>query len=394
MNFLHVTMSRFIYNQEENMIHRYLVLGGGVGKAIVHDLARQHDTDKVTICDKDSRYVFGIDKFIDKASKQKCQYVVADLKDLDTVKLFKDFDVVISALPAVYNFDLAKAAIEAGVHFCDLGGVVSVTLRQTSLLNKLASEKKVSVIPDCGLMPGLGVILSKKLLSEFDITSSITIYVGGLPQKPRPPLNYQRVFNMEGLASICYEYSPVLILGNIEHLEPFAEKEIFSVSELERFSKKFNGRIEAFVTAGASISPWTFKKMGVQNFSEKTVRWPGFLKFVKSIPRERFEEEVLPHINIPVTTDDPDLVWMKVEAIGYKDKEIKTKTYSLLDLFDTKTGLSAMERSTGFPTAVIARMLAKGQSIPGVNTPETAFTKEQFSYLWKKLNEYFDIKRS
>src|SRR3989344_3655724 len=183
-----------------------------------------------------------------------------------------------------------------------------------------------------------------------------------------------------------------LMNGAIKYFPPFSGYEKIYVPELKQFSERFDGSIEAFTTAGASIAPWTFKRMGVGNFLEKTVRWPGFVDFVKDIPKKKFIETISPHINIAVTDENPDLVWMKITAFGYNNGRLETRSYSLLDLFDAETGLTAMEKTTGFATAIIARMIAKGQSATGVHTPETAFNKKQLDILWKELNEYFDIK--
>lgn len=366
-------------------MYSYIILGAGVGKAIQYDLADQLDTGLVAILDKD-KSVFNISKTLSKRSLAKCEYIISNLDQLDLVSLFRNFNVVISALPAKENITLTEAAVEAKVHFCDLGGVIDITQKQKKF-HALAKKSGVAVIPDCGLMPGMGIVIAKQLMSEFDKVRSITIYVGGLPQKPRPPINYQRVFNLDGLASICYEESPVLIEGKVKNLPPFSEKEIFCVEELKRFFQ--NGTIEAFVTAGASIAPWTLRDMGLKNFCEKTVRWPGFIDFVKDIPRSEFKDRISSHISTPVTKKDPDLVWMKIEAIGYKSGKLTRKEYSLLDLFNEKTGLTAMEHTTGFATAIIARMMAQGLSLKGVNTPETAFDDHSFEILWKRLNKEF-----
>jgi|SRR3989338_8995356 len=366
----------------------YLVLGSGVGKAIALNLAHQKDTERVAIMDKD-KSVLKLGRILN----DKCEYIVSDLTKLNVPSLFKQFGVVISALPAKYNFELAKKAIEQGVNFCDLGGVVDITWRQINKLNKLAKENKVSVIPDCGLMPGMGVLFAKKLLLELRNVDTITIYVGGMPQKPLAPVYYQRVFNYDGLASICYDKSPVLLSKRIFEVDPMSQREEFTIPELVKFSKKFSGRVEAFITAGASIAPWTFKDMGVSNFYEKTVRWPGFVDFVKSIPRSKFKNRLEPYINTPVTKENPDLVWMKVQATReWFKSDISVRSYSILDLFDARTGLTAMERTTGFPTAIIARMIANKQSAVGVNTPETAFNYEQMNLVWLELLKHFDIK--
>lgn len=366
----------------------YLILGRGVGKAIAYHLAKQTDTELVTIVDKD-KSVLELGCLL--PDNGRYDYLVSDIDKLDLVELFRKFDVVISALPAKFNFELAKKAIEAGTNFCDLGGVVDITWQQKKL-DKLARKAGVTVIPDCGLMPGMGILIARKLIYELGLTTTLAIYVGGIPQKPTPPIYYQRVFNDDGLVSVCYDQSPILVNGCIQYRPPFSGYELIAVPELKKFH--YNGWIEAFTTAGTSIAPWTLKRMGVGNFLEKTIRWPGFVNFVKNIPREEFVEKVSPHINTPVTEENSDLVWMRVEASGYNGLRFQRKAYSLLDLYDPKTGLTAMERTTGFTTAIIARMIADGQSAIGVNTPETAFNKKQLESLWKELNTCFQIKKS
>lgn len=348
---------------------RYLVLGAGVGKAIAYALAKSANTRLVVIGDMNNQKAIEAYTFINKYARSKCAPILFDAeKNQDPVKLFEQFDVVISALPAKYNLRLAEAAIKAGVHFCDLGGVVKVT-EQMLKLNDKYPNMPVSVIPDCGLMPGLGVILAKKLLQDLSGADSLEILVGGLPQKPQPPTYYQKVFHLEGLKHICYDMAPILSEGEVIFVKPFHGYTQLVVPELCRFSSKFNGRIEAFDTAGASLSALSFKDLGVRYFSEKTVRWPGFVEFFKDVPPEKFEQEVEKHLITPVNAENPDLVWMRVTAKhGWKEK-----TMSLLDLYDPTTGLTAMQRTTGFPTAIIAEMMAEKQTRNGVFTPENAF---------------------
>src|SRR3989344_3562897 len=175
----------------------YLVLGCGVGKATADHLARQGDTNRIVLADINQELAR---KTYDTTLARKTypqinlEWVKFDAtKDLASFP-FCDYDVVISALPAKYNLAITKEVIKQGANFCDLGGFIDITWQQKKL-HRLAQKEKVSVIPDCGLMPGMGVIIAKKLTYEFDLTAAIVIYVGGLPQKPRPPLYYQRFFN-------------------------------------------------------------------------------------------------------------------------------------------------------------------------------------------------------
>lgn len=349
---------------------KYLVLGAGVGKAIALILAKSANTRLVGIGDMDAEKVNRVSDFVNKFSQsKKCLPMLFDAEKIQyPIMLFRAFDVVISALPAKYNLRLAEMAIRAKVHFCDLGGVVEVT-EQMLKLNEEYPNMPVSVVPDCGLMPGLGVVVAKKLMMDLGGAESLEILVGGLPQKPQPPTFYQKVFHPEGLKHICYDKAPILSDGKVELVKPFHGYYQLNVLELQSFSKIFNGRIEAFVTAGASLAANSFQGWGVKNFAEKTVRWPGFVEFFKDVPAHEFESAVEKFLTIPVDNENPDLVWMRVTA----KNDTEQKSVSLLDLYDSSTGLTAMQRTTGFPTAVMAEMMAEGKTKSGVCTPENAF---------------------
>ena len=381
---------------------KYLVLGAGVGKAITYALARSVHTQLVAIGDIDIKKAGGVSCFISARRKQdgvyysKCVPMYFDAeKTQNLAEIFKQFDVVISALPAKHNLGLAEAAIRTSirtkkkVHFCDLGGVVKIT-KQMLKLNDKYPNMPVSVIPDCGLMPGLGIIIAKKLMNDLGGADSIEILVGGLPQKPRPPVFYQCVFSIEGLKHICYDSAPVLINGKVKLVPPFYDYELMMVPELAKFSKTFGGMVETFATAGASMAHLSFQKDGVKYFSEKTVRRPGFVSFCKKIPPDRFEETIMPHINTPVDSKNPDLVWMQVTA----QNGSANKSVSLLDLFDPETGLTAMQRTTGFTTAIIAEMIAEGKAKPGVNTPENAFDDSGINEVIDRVGDFLTLKEN
>lgn len=369
--------------------YAYLVLGTGVGKAIAYALLQNPD-NIVAIADVDIKTAKNVSKSLDQISQQNrygCVPLEFRAGDPQSDLCFEMFDVIISALPAKHNLKLAEKALKAGVHFCDLGGVVEVT-KQMLELNKKYPDTPVSIVPDCGLMPGLGIIIAKKLMQELGGADSIEILVGGLPQKPQPPTFYQKVFHAEGLKHICYDPAPILSEGEVILVERFHDYGQLDVPELQRFSDEFNGRIESFVTAGASIAADSFQDWGVKYFAEKTVRWPGFVDFFQNVPTEEFEQTIKKYLTTPVDEKNPDLVWMRVKAQNGSAK----KTMSLLDLFDDKTGLTAMQRTTGFTTAVMAEMIAEGKTKPGVNTPENAFDDFGTDEVIQRVSSFLPLK--
>src|SRR5436305_12094547 len=58
--------------------------------------------------------------------------------------------------------------------------------------------------------------------------------------------------------------------------------------------------------------------------------------------------------NLPA--DEPDVVLVRVEVVG----EGRTLRYDIIDRAD-EHGLSAMMRTTAFPAAIVALMMARGQ---------------------------------
>jgi lysine 6-dehydrogenase len=56
--------------------------------------------------------------------------------------------------------------------------------------------------------------------------------------------------------------------------------------------------------------------------------------------------------------DEPDVVLVRVEVAGAG----RRLRYDIIDRHDPETGLSAMMRTTAFPAAIVALMMARGQT--------------------------------
>ncbi len=115
------------------------------------------------------------------------------------VSFLRHYDVVINAVFYTFNEAVAKAAIEAGIHAVDLGGHIGHATDRVLMLDEVAKEANVTIIPDLGVAPGMINILSGFGASKLDKVESIKLYVGGIPLEPEPPLGYNHVFSMEGV---------------------------------------------------------------------------------------------------------------------------------------------------------------------------------------------------
>src|SRR5205085_4293797 len=181
--------------------------------------------------------------------------------------LMRDHAAAISCVNYWLNEQLAGAAIDAGTNFCDLGGNNTVVDAELAL-DAAARAKGVNVVPDCGLAPGMTQLLVAHAVSRLASVDEIHIRVGGLPLDPKPPLDYQFVFAVEGLINEYVERARVLRGGKIVEIDSMTELE-----ELE-FPAPF-GTMEAFQTSGGtSTLPDTYLGR-VRELDYKTIRYQG-----------------------------------------------------------------------------------------------------------------------
>src|SRR5437762_9449959 len=115
-------------------------------------------------------------------------------------------------------------AVEAGVHFSDLGGNTEIVFKQKTL-DAEARKKNITIIPDCGLAPGMVNILAEHAIEQLDTVDSVRIFVGVLPQHPEPPLNYKIVYSLEGVLDDYTTLSWVLRKRKRTHMKALHELE-------------------------------------------------------------------------------------------------------------------------------------------------------------------------
>ncbi|HEY2321660.1 MAG TPA: saccharopine dehydrogenase C-terminal domain-containing protein [Thermoanaerobaculia bacterium] len=343
---------------------KMLVLGAGrMGLGAAFDLALQPDVDTVTVADVDVSKAEDVARRIN-SPKVKAKHLDVSFGEEGVAQEMRGHASAISCVNYWHNEMLARAAIEAGTNFCDLGGNNDVVAAELAL-DAEARRKNINIIPDCGLAPGMVAVLVAHGAQRFTTLDEIHIRVGGLPQNPKPPLDYQMVFSVEGLINEYIEQARVIRGGKVVEVESMTE-----IESLE-FPAPF-GTMEAFQTSGGtSTLPETFFGK-VQELDYKTIRYRGHCAKFKTmidlglcgstpmevdgqsvVPRRVFGDllvKTLPH-------DEPDYVLVRVEFKGDGGKALR---YDIIDAFDPATGLSAMMRTTAFPAAIVALMMARG----------------------------------
>ena len=355
---------------------KILVLGAGrMGHGAAYDLVHNSpDVQSVTVADFDLARAEKIAELVGTARIEARQIDAASYPDV--LELMRGHDSVISCVNYWYNESLSRAAIETRANFCDLGGNNYVVDEQLAL-DAEAKAAGINIIPDCGLAPGMVSILAMHGANRFDTVEEIHIRVGGLPQNPQPPLDYQLVFSVEGLINEYVETARVIRNGEI--------MEVDSMTELESLSFENFPPLESFQTSGGtSTLPDTFLGK-VRELDYKTIRYAGHCEkfktmidlglcssdeivadFIKVKPRKVFGELLTKHL----PADGPDYVLVRLEFVGTKDGEPKKLRYDIVDKQDEHTGLSAMMRTTAFPASIIAQMMTRGDVLMRGATPQ------------------------
>jgi saccharopine dehydrogenase-like NADP-dependent oxidoreductase len=344
---------------------RVVVLGAGrVGRVIAADLAEDPGL-KVAVADR-SRTALD--------SLGGLETVAADLGRPGVVgELCAEADVVVGAVPGKMGLAMLEEVIGAGKPVAD----ISFSPENPLTLNESAEQAGVPVVVDCGVAPGISNLLAGRAVAELDRTDSISIMVGGLPIRRVWPFEYRSVFSP---TDVIEEYTRPcrMRVGGREVTVP-------ALTGLELVDLPGVGTLEAFNTDGLRTLLDTLE---VPDLREMTLRYPGHADRMRMLRETGFfgDDEVdvqgvrirpralTEKLMFKLWEPEPgeqEFTVLRVEAEGELDGRPHRIVWDLLDRTDAVTGNSSMSRTTGFPCAIVTRMLADGRwARPGVAPPE------------------------
>jgi lysine 6-dehydrogenase len=352
---------------------RVLLLGvGKIGFAMLKDLVQSSEISKVVVADVDIQKAR---RRVDDLGSDKVTSERLDITDHEkTVRLMKaGFDVVASALLAEYNLEAARAAVEAGVSMVDVGA----TSVHVFDLDREAQQRGVTILPSCGLDPGIDRILEGHAARKLDKVTEIHMFCGGFPQKNTPAYNNLLRYKVSWYWKRAIETS----LGKATILRDGRVIQVDKLTgpgnpEITVFPLPV-GECEAFYT-GAPLD--TIEHLGlkdVKNAWEKTVRWPGHcemwtklidLGLVSAEPLEVKGCLVVPmdfmvelgNKTLQYQKGEGDVVVQRVRVIGEKDGEERQHVYELIDFYDKERDVTAMGRTTAYPCSILSQMIGHG----------------------------------
>jgi lysine 6-dehydrogenase len=368
--------------------YTYIILGAGrQGTAAAYDLATNGDAAQIILADASLETARAaarrVNQLVGWEAASAHELEVTDSASLHA--LLEKGNAALSAVPYYYNLEITRAAISTSTHLTDLGGNTGVVWQQLDL-NDDAQQAGVSVVPDCGMGPGLINTMGAYVIELLDEPHEVCIYDAGLPQNPLPPWNYQLTFHVNGLTNEMDGEAVFLRDGEIVNIPTLTEPEFIEFPGL--------GKLEADVTSGGtSTAPWTFQDK-LLRYENKVLRYPGHYEWLRAyktlglfsetpvtvagqriIPREVYHALLEPKISAP---DARDVAIIRARGSGLKDGRHSVVSVDLMDYFDPQTGFSAMERLTGWHCSIMMTFQAHGQIPPGVTPLEIAVQPQRY----------------
>ena len=376
---------------------KVLVLGGcGIqGRTVLYDLASDQTVSHIICADLQFDELSKIEAF---TNMEKITTARIDAEDKSALlNLYEKVDVVIDLLPKEFKTHVNETALEAKVN------VVNTSyMYHPEALDKKAKAAGITIMPECGLDPGIDLVIYGDARTRFDSLSVINSYCGGFPEIKActNPMNYKLSWIWRGVLGstmrdgrIIKDRQIIEIPSAKQHDEPFVhEIEFPNLGSLEAIP---NGDA-VFFTDRMGLTET------IVNTGRYSLRWPGWstfwrplkkLGFLSEDPVEGLEGTVSPmdfmekHLGpqLAYRNDEKDLIAMINIFEGLQGNKKMRFTSSMLIERDLETGILAMSKGVAYTACIVAKMIANGEiKEKGVLSPMTHIPVKPFMERLKK----------
>ena len=361
-----------------------LILGGygAMAQSTVPDLLSARDVNRVGIAGRSLAKAKG---FAKATHDDRAAPIAVDGRDSAAlVRELRNWDCVINSTWYDLNVSIMEAAISAGIHYCDLGGLYHQTLRQLAL-DARAKDAGVTCVLGIGSTPGTMNVMGMYGASKLDrvekvmLRSSGAVVSGGEPGKFVPPYAIRTIFDEFSLDA------PILRKGKIRFVP--------ALSGLER--SEFMppvGVVEGYYTIHSELAtmPKTIGK-GVQEMDFIVAFPPEFRETIATLVRlglasreaSVVEGTTVRPYDVTSTVIDAlpkpkepelDVDIQRCVLIGERDGNPTTLRYEAVTWPHKKWNVGGGVVDTGVPPSIAAQWMVKGLiQDRGVLPPEVAF---------------------
>ena len=355
---------------------KILLLGAGLqGRTALWDLAKSPCVSQLIVADLD---VKRLKSYVDSMGLMgivDCRHV--DINDPHTIhQLFVNKpDVVLDLLPVQYVNHITQLALE---YCCHLVNTCYTTAEMRNLGHQ-ALESSISFLPECGMDPGLDMILLQKALIDFDTITRIRSYGAGIPHPDAidNPLKYKITWTLSGVLRAYCREGVILEHGDLRIIPG---NSLFKEVNTHLVNINGLGVLEAFVSGNAAPYLELLGDSGkdLDHLGRYTLRWPGHcafwekliaLGFLDSEPvqlgklavdRQQYLSALL-EPQLLLAELDQDMAIVRIEVDGARNGVKGKGIYQITDTRDLQTGFTAMSRLVGFTASIAAQLLGSGK---------------------------------
>lgn len=369
---------------------KIVVLGGygEMGSIAVLDLVETCKNCEIVVAGRDTKKARN---FANSFRRKNVKYATVDVSDIrKTAKLLKGSMVVINATQYYNNLKVMRAALQAGVHYVDLGGLFHMTRKQLKLHQKFKKKNLLAVL-GCGATPGITNVLAAHGAKFFDKINEIQIKFAGYDYtkyKTHLVIPYSAYTLFEEFK----DKPAVFTKGKIKFVEPLS-------GEQENIFPEPVGKVKSYYSLHSELAtfPSSFKNKGIRECSFRVSFDPHFIHDIKLLIEIGLAEEKpiwIDHTKVepikvtakelnrfmtPENVKIKDIEYLRVEIFGKIKGKNKKLTVDAVARSNPKWNKPAGSVDTGVPLSIIAQMITKGQiEQKGVLPPELCIEPKIF----------------
>lgn len=358
-----------------------------MGQITIRDLVESTAVSEVLVADLSLERADGLKR---QLGSNKIKTSAADVNDVDALaRVIGGYETVINCAPYYFNLKVMEAALKAGCHYLDLGGLFHTTRKQMEL-NERFQEKGLLAVLGMGAAPGMTNVMAAAAADELECIDYIDIFAASVDLVSHdhpflPPYALDTILDEYFLEPMVFEDGK------------FAARPPMSGEVVLDFPGPV-GKASSFLTLHSEVAtlPLTYKNKGVKRVTYRLGLPEAFherAKFLVELgfgatepmdidghavkPRKILAKMIEGH---PIPQADPDdCEVIRVDVGGTKNGcqtliRLETTVFA-----DKKWKVSCGALDTGVPPSIVAQMIGnKTIAQRGVLAPEECVPPQLF----------------
>lgn len=358
---------------------------GGMAQVTIRDLLDNSRVERVGVADLRLERAEAAARSL---GDERASPLSADARDTARLAtIMNGWDVVINSTWYELNLHVMQAAISAGIHYLDLGGLYHMTKKQLEL-NGAAKNANVTCVLGMGSTPGTMNVMGAYVAGKLDEIDTMKLRSGAAVVKTAG--GFQMPYAVRTLLDE-FTIPPIIFRdGKIQEIPALTGKESFVLPEPM-------GMMEGYYTIHSELATMPFNLgKGIKNMDFIVAYPPEFTKSIALLvelgltnkkPVKIRGQDVVPYDVLTSVVDslpkptsvELDIDCQRVEAFGKQEGRPVTICVDAVSVPNERWNIGGGTVGTGTPPSIIAQWLASGRITKrGTLPPELCVDPSQF----------------